>query len=129
MPKPEENKTLNNKIRKLAPDAIEAMGDMLRDPHTPAPTKAQIIGFILERTLGKPDTTIHLTTGGGTLKDSENRLIAIAQEIKEEADANQDFALGNPVKDENEKEVDYGETSAEDEEDNYEEEYGENNEE
>ena len=49
-------------------------------------------------------------------------LIAIAKEIKEEADANQDFALGNPVKDENEKEVDYGETSAEDEEDNYEEE-------
>ena len=129
MPKPEENKTLNNKIRKLAPDAIEAMGDMLRDPHTPAPTKAQIIGFILERTLGKPDTTIHLTTGGGTLKDSENRLIAIAQEIKEEANMNQDYALSNPVKDENEKEVDYGETSTEDEEDDFEEEYGENDEE
>ena len=129
MPKPEENKTLNNKIRKLAPDAIEAMGDMLRDPHTPAPTKAQIIGFILERTLGKPDTTIHLTTAGGTLKDSENRLIAIAQEIKEEAEANPDYVIGNLEKGGDEKEVDYGETSAEDEEDDFEEEYGENDEE
>ena len=130
MPKPEENKTLNNKIRKLAPDAIEAMGDMLRDPHTPAPTKAQIIGFILERTLGKPDTTIHLTTAGGTLKDSENRLIAIAQEIKEEAEANQEYESGSQDKEENDKEVNYGEGSAEDDdEDDFEEEYGEDAEE
>ena len=84
MPKMDENKTLNNKIRKLAPDAIEEMGDMLRNPNTPAPTKAQLIGFILERTLGKPDTTIHLMTNGNTLKESENRLIAIAEEIREE---------------------------------------------
>ncbi len=84
MPKTDENKTLNNKIRKLAPEAIETMGELLREPTTPAPTKAQLIGFILERTLGKPDTTIHLTTNGGTIKDSENRLIAIAEEIREE---------------------------------------------
>ena len=86
MPKLNENQTLNNKIRKLAPDAIETMGELLREPTTPAPTKAQLIGFILERTLGKPDTTIHLTTTGGTIKDSENRLIAIAEEIRQEMD-------------------------------------------
>ena len=79
-----QNKTLHNKIRKLAPDAIETMGEMLRDPKTPGPTKAQLIGFILERTLGKPDTTIHLMTEGGTVKDAENRLIAIAEEIRDE---------------------------------------------
>ena len=84
MPRVQDNKALNNKIRKLAPDAIEAMGEMLRDPNTPAPTRAQVIGFILERTLGKPDTTIHLMTEGASLKDSENRLIAIAEEIREE---------------------------------------------
>ena len=84
MPNTDENKTLNNKIRKLAPEAIETMGELLREPTTPAPTKAQLIGFILERTLGKPDTTIHLTTNGGTIKDSENRLLAIAEEISEE---------------------------------------------
>ena len=94
MPKTDENKTLNNKIRKLAPDAIDAMGDMLRDPHTPAPTKAQIIGFILERTLGKPDTTIHLMTAGGTIKDSENRLIALAEEIRE-TNANSEIRIQN----------------------------------
>ena len=81
-----ENNKLNNKIRKLAPDAIDSMGDMLRDPNTPAPTKAQLIGFILERTLGKPDTTIHLTQTGQTVKESENRLIAIAEEIRAEND-------------------------------------------
>ena len=96
MPKTDENKTLNNKIRKLAPDAIDAMGDMLRDPHTPAPTKAQIIGFILERTLGKPDTTIHLMTAGSTIKDSENRLIALAEEIREtNANANSEIRIQN----------------------------------
>ena len=94
MPKTDENKTLNNKIRKLAPDAIDAMGDMLRDPHTPASTKAQIIGFILERTLGKPDTTIHLMTAGSTIKDSENRLIALAEEIRE-TNANSEIRIKN----------------------------------
>jgi len=84
MPKNEENKALNDRIRKLAPDAIETMGELLREPTTPAPTKAQLIGFILERTLGKTDTTIHLTTNGGTIEDSEKRLLAIAEEIRGE---------------------------------------------
>ena len=78
------NKALEDKIRKLAPDAIETMGELLREPTTPAPTKAQVIGFVLERTLGKPDATIHLTTDNGTRQDSENRLIALAREIREE---------------------------------------------
>ena len=84
MTKEAQNKMLENKIRKLAPDAIDTMGELLRDQNTPAPTKAQLIGFVLERTLGKPDATIHLTTENGTQKDSENRLIALAQEIREE---------------------------------------------
>ena len=84
MRKEDQNKALENKIRKLATDAIETMGELLRDPNTPAPTKAQVIGFVLERTLGKPDATIHLTTNTGRLQDSENRLIALAQEIREE---------------------------------------------
>ena len=84
MTKEAQNKALENKIRKLAPDAIETMGELLRDQNTPAPTKAQLIGFVLERTLGKPDATIHLTTEGGTRRDSENRLIALAREIREE---------------------------------------------
>lgn len=78
-----EAKTLQNKIRKLAPDAIDAMGEMLRAPNTPAPTKAQLIGYILERTLGKPDTTIHLTTAGGTVRDSEDNLISVVKGIQE----------------------------------------------
>ncbi|MBQ6514429.1 MAG: hypothetical protein IJI09_06840 [Clostridia bacterium] len=94
MPMTHENNKLNNKIRKLAPDAIDSMGDMLRDPNTPAPTKAQLIGFILERTLGKPDTTIHLTQTGQTVKESENRLIAIAEEIRAEQDT--EFKIQDP---------------------------------
>jgi hypothetical protein len=78
------NKALEDRIRKLAPDAIETMGELLREPTTPAPTKAQVIGFVLERTLGRPDATIHLTTDNGTRQDSENRLIALAREIREE---------------------------------------------
>ena len=86
MTKEAQNKALENKIRKLAPDAIETMGELLRDQNTPAPTKAQLIGFVLERTLGKPDATIHLTTEGGTRQESENRLIALAREIREETE-------------------------------------------
>ncbi len=119
MPKTDENKTLNNKIRKLAPEAIETMGELLREPTTPAPTKAQLIGFILERTLGKPDTTIHLTTNGGTIKDSENRLIAIAEEIREEmADETNSIpeTAADPDDDdmEDEDETDYDEDPDED---------------
>ena len=84
MTRTEQNKALENKIRKLAPDAIETMGELLRDQNTPAPTKAQLIGFVLERTLGKPDATIHLTTGQGSRQDSENRLIELAREIRNE---------------------------------------------
>ena len=84
MTREDQNKTLQMKIRKLAPDAIETMGELLRDPNTPAPTKAQLIGFVLERTLGKPDATIHLTTSSGTRQEAENRLIALAQEIRGE---------------------------------------------
>ena len=119
MPKTDENKILNNKIRKLAPEAIETMGELLREPTTPAPTKAQLIGFILERTLGKPDTTIHLTKNGGTIKDSENRLIAIAEEIREEmADETNSIpeTAADPDDDdmEDEDETDYGEDLDED---------------
>ena len=102
MPKTDENKTLVNRIRKLAPDAIDTMGEMLRDPRTPAPTRAQLVGYILERTLGKPDTTIHLMTEGTTVKDSENRLIALAQEIREEAMSEPENISNDPAEEETE---------------------------
>lgn len=84
MAKTEQNQILQNKIRKLAPDAIDTLGELLREANTPAATKAQLIGFVLERTLGKPDATIHLTTSSGTRQDSEKRLIALASEIRQE---------------------------------------------
>ena len=109
MTREEQNQTLQNKIRKLAPDAIDTLGEMMRDAHTPAPTKAQLIGFVLERTLGKPDATIHLTTNTGTRQDSENRLIALANEIRLETTI-------PPETPENEPEE---ETLSEDEEEEY----------
>jgi len=115
-----QNKTLHNKIRKLAPDAIETMGEMLRDPKTPGPTKAQLIGFILERTLGKPDTTIHLMTEGGTVKDAENRLIAIAEEIREETakDAEESEESGDDSEDDEEKDDDENDDGDSEDDDN-----------
>ncbi len=82
MDREEQNKTLQGRIWNLAPNAIATMDELLRDPNTPAPTKAQLIGYVLERTLGKPDATIRLTTGGGLMEESENRLIALAAEIR-----------------------------------------------
>ena len=76
MTKAEWNKTLQNRIRKLAPEAIETMSELMRDPNTPAPTKAQLIGFVLERTLGKPDAAIHLTMGSGTLREQLETALA-----------------------------------------------------
>ena len=82
MDREEQNKSLQGRIWNLAPNAIATMDELLRDPNTPAPTKAQLIGYVLERTLGKPDATIRLTTGGGLMEESENRLIALAAEIR-----------------------------------------------
>ena len=113
MEKVDENKTLNNKIRNLAPDAIEAMGDMLRDPHTPASTKAQLIGFVLERTLGKPDTTIHLLTASGSVEDSQKRLAALVNTIREETMNDSDETEAN---DETDDEDDSEEDSEENDE-------------
>ena len=120
-----QNKTLHTKIRKLAPDAIETMGEMLRDPKTPGPTKAQLIGFILERTLGKPDTTIHLMTEGVSMKDSEIRLIAIAEEIREET-MDEDNSIpesddGDEDPEEDEDEEDYADCDDEEEGSEYDE--------
>ena len=81
MEREEQNKTLQERIWTLAPEAIATMDELMRDPNTPAPTKAQLIGYVLERTLGKPDATIRLTAGG-LMEESESRLIALAAEIR-----------------------------------------------
>ena len=106
----EDSRKLNDRIWSLAEDAIETMGEIMRDPNTPPPTKAQVIGFILERTLGKPDTTIRLMNTGGSMKDSEERLIAIAEEIRAENEA--EFRDEGMTEDEEDEEDDTEEDEA-----------------
>jgi len=79
-----EIKRAGQKFLKMLPTVMDTMDDLMRDPATPAPTKAQLIGYVLERAMGRPDATIFLeTTGKGTIQSAQNRLIAIGDEVRQ----------------------------------------------
>ena len=80
-----EPQNLIDKIRNLAPEAIDIMGEMLRDPRTPASTKAQLIGMILDRVLGKAETLVTVNTPTEEkIQMAEASLQRIIQEVREE---------------------------------------------
>ena len=79
-----ETQNLIDKIRSLVPEAIAIMGEMLRDPRTPAATKAQLIGMILDRVFGKAETLVTVNTPTEeTMEMAELRLQKIIQEVRE----------------------------------------------
>ena len=50
-----------DEIRSLAPEVVRQMDEMLRKDKVPPMVKVRIMEIILERTYGKPETSIKLT--------------------------------------------------------------------
>ena len=69
-------------IRKLAPAAAEKIATMLEDSKVPAAVKVRLIEIILERTYGKPETAVKLTTVSQSVEAAQARISAIVSQIR-----------------------------------------------
>ena len=71
-------------ISEICPQAINSMRDLLGDPNTPVNAKVTLIGMILDRTLGKAETLVRVTTDQDSIESAEEQLMAIVNEIGSE---------------------------------------------
>ena len=77
----EEIKALEE-IKKLAPGVAAKMKEMLNSPKVPAIAKVRILEIILERTYGKPETALKLTTAQQSVEAAQARISAIVSQIR-----------------------------------------------
>ena len=68
-------------IEEICPQAINSMRDLLADPTTPVPSKVQLIGMILDRTLGKTETPLRVTAGVESMEEAEEQLAELVKEL------------------------------------------------
>ena len=75
-----------DEIRELAPEVVRQMGEMLGNAKVPAMVKVRIMEIILERTYGKPETSVRLNGEAQSAEAARARLEAIAARIRIEVD-------------------------------------------
>ncbi len=80
--KTEEEKDALEEIRKLAPGVADKMAEMLSSPRVPAIAKVRILEIILERTYGKPETSLKLTSAQQSVEAAQARIAAIVSHIR-----------------------------------------------
>ncbi len=71
-----------DEIRSLAPEVAEQMTNLLRNPNTSPMVKVRIMEIILERTYGKPETSIKLTNAQQNVEAAQERLEAIFGHVR-----------------------------------------------
>ena len=64
-------------LRRLLPKVAETMEEMLDSPRVPGTTKLRIMEIILERTLGKAETTVKLNGNPETMEEAMEHIEAI----------------------------------------------------
>ena len=69
-------------IEEICPQAINSMRDLLSDPTTPVSAKVQLIGMILDRTLGKTETPLRVTAGVESMEEAEEKLQQLVEEMQ-----------------------------------------------
>ena len=69
-------------ITELTPKAISCLRDMLYDPGTLEAVRAQLIGMVLDRTLGKAEVPIKVTSVRDNIENSRAKLSAMLMEIR-----------------------------------------------
>lgn len=70
----------------LAPNALEALRDMIGDPDINPIARVQAIGLILDRGLGKPEESIRIQDSTENMEAARKRLEEIADRIRKEVD-------------------------------------------
>ena len=71
-----------DEIRSLTPEVVRQMGDMLGNTKVPPMVKVRIMEIILERTYGKPETSIKLTNAQQNVEAAQERIAAIVENIR-----------------------------------------------
>ena len=71
-----------DEIRSLTPEVVRQMGDMLSKDKVPPMVKVRIMEIILERTYGKPETSIKLTNAQQNVEAAQERLEAIFGHVR-----------------------------------------------
>ena len=71
-----------DEIRALAPEVVIQMERMLHDDRTPAMVKVRIMEIVLERTYGRPEASIKLTTAQQNVEAAQERIAAIVEGIR-----------------------------------------------
>ena len=71
-----------NEIRSLAPEAVRQMEDMLGNPKTSPMVKIRIMEMILDRTFGRPEAAVKLSTAQQNVEAAQARLEAIFGHVK-----------------------------------------------
>ena len=71
-----------NEIRSLAPEAVRQMEDMLGNPKTSPMVKIRIMEMILDRTFGRPEAAVKLSTTQQNVEAAQARLEAIFGHVK-----------------------------------------------
>lgn len=74
-------------IKKLAPGVAAKMTELLDNARVPAIAKVRILEIILERTYGKPETALKLTTAQQSVEAAQARIAAIVSRIRIGEDA------------------------------------------
>ena len=71
-----------NEIRSLAAEAVRQMEDMLGNPKTSPMVKIRIMEMILDRTFGRPEAAVKLSTTQQNVEAAQARLEAIFGHVK-----------------------------------------------
>ena len=71
-----------NEIRSLAPEAVRQMEDMLGNPKTSPMVKIRIMEMILDRTFGRPEAAVKLSTTQQNVEAAQARISAIVARIR-----------------------------------------------
>ena len=85
-----EEKDALDAIRTLAPDAVEKLKALLNSPKTSPAVKVRICELILDRTYGKSESAVKLTSVQQNVEQSRDYILSLVSQIEtdDEADDN-----------------------------------------
>ena len=78
----DENMESLSEIWRLTPEVVHMMDEMLHSNKIPAMVKVRIMEIVLERTFGKPEAAIRLSTAQQNVEAAQTRLEAIFGHVK-----------------------------------------------
>ncbi len=78
----ESAEEMRGRFLEICPDTIIALQELISDPNTAATAKVQMIGIVLDRALGKPETPVKVSTEDTSFEEAEAMLMEIVREIQ-----------------------------------------------